>query len=124
MVNDFNFEYWSKLFKDNPEEFNRQRDALIESEVTRLCDNEDKRKQVIAKVYNVNIRLDRIRNPTERFNRLQVMFWQQFGEFQSSMQDLQLIVIGFEGKVREVEQGKQIAAIHVVAEYGKLIKDK
>lgn len=77
----FDFEYWKELHAKDPEEFNRQRDHLIQQEAKRLIKDEDKQKRVIAQIHRANTEFDRIKNPIERFNRTQQSFWKQFSKF-------------------------------------------
>jgi hypothetical protein len=94
------FDYWMNLFKDNPTEFNKQRNEAIHDAVMRWQEDPDKQKQMEAKIFNMNLRLDRIHDSTERFNKVQSIFWTQFYAFQYELQV-------FSGEIRSnVEQSR------------------
>lgn len=86
MNEQYDFDYWLELYKKDPEEFCRQRDEIIKEELCKFLENDqEKIARLFAKIYNINTRLDRIHNPIERFNQLQVIFWKQFVEFHEAL---------------------------------------
>lgn len=81
---EFNFEYWKELYQKDPIEFVKQRDEAL-AECASSIPDEDRRRRMLASVHNVNMRLDRIKSPIERFNQLQVGFWNQTQKFKESL---------------------------------------
>lgn len=83
-MTDFNFDTWVNLFRTDPVEFERLR-ALVLEEVAKQFSDPDKANQILAHINGINLRLNRIKNPTERYNQMVAFFWKQFSVFQESL---------------------------------------
>lgn len=84
MSDDFDFDYWKNLYATDPDEADRQRLALLRKRASQIR-NEEEVDRLLARVFRQTMELDRIKDPIERLNRLQVKFWKQFEEFRASL---------------------------------------
>jgi hypothetical protein len=71
----FDFNYWVKLYKENPERFNQERLALLREKAR---DN----PRIMALINGWDMRLNRIKNPIARQAKLEALFIEQVQKFQ------------------------------------------
>lgn len=80
-MGEFNFDYWKELYEKDPEEFNKQRLAMLRQVAEQSGRSEDEINQMMARINGQDMRLDRIKNPLARLAKLEENFYNQFFQF-------------------------------------------
>lgn len=75
----FDFDYWAKLYKKDPERFNRERLDLLRKAAEEKCPKKSER--IMAMVNGWDMKLSRIKNPISRQAELEKLFAQQITKF-------------------------------------------
>lgn len=89
---EFNFDYWAELYKKDPDDFERQKAIVLDSEIKKYetrCPEEAKRIRSV--LWNLNTRLSLIKNDTERYNVVVEEFWRQFFKFKEATKELTML---------------------------------
>lgn len=84
---DFDFDYWCRLAKDNPEEFEIQRKKEIDAYISGLNDSEiQDRMQRLQ--WRVEMERQRSKNPLDAAIRIYDMMWESVGKNFEAIQEL------------------------------------
>jgi hypothetical protein len=71
---DFDYDYWSQLWKDDPEAFEIERNRFIERFIASV--SEDKRQRLYGLQWRVDMERQRSKTPYAALLRLQKMMWE------------------------------------------------
>lgn len=78
-----NFDRMVTLYKEKPADFEDMRVSLIEDYINTLPENQQKRARGLQ--FQIDSTLDRIKNPTERYNRMVSMMWKGFDKLNKAL---------------------------------------
>jgi len=77
------FDVLSKLYVDDPDAYEEKRREIIEEFINDLP--EDKQRRAKGLQFQINSKLDTIKNPTERYNQMVNMFWESFAKLNATL---------------------------------------
>jgi hypothetical protein len=77
------YELLSKLYKDDPEEFERERKRILESYFDSLPEERQKKARQIQ--WQIEGELRKYKDPIARMNRMVELFWEQTNEFKDTL---------------------------------------
>ena len=96
---DFDFDYWCKLAKTNPDVFESSRKRVIDDYISNLKD-EGSKERMQRLQWRVEMERKRSKNAMESAIRIYDMMWESVGKNFEAIQDLA-------EKFRPIEQGKE-----------------
>ncbi len=103
---EYDFDYLKELYKSDPEEFKRVTDGMIKTAIDSLPTKSRKQK-LERKQWRIDHELNRVKNPTERLNRMVKMFWDGVDEFSALTRECKI--------TEELPDDKQ----HIVIDFKK-----
>lgn len=74
------FDYLKDLFKQDPEEFERQTREMIDETIDQI-DDENIRRRLRGIQFTLDHKLSKCKDPIVRYNEMIRLFWQQFTQF-------------------------------------------
>lgn len=74
------FDYWVSLYIENKKEYENQRIAIIAEEINKIEDPV-RRQRFEAMVWRFEQDMKKVKNDTERLNRIIAHFWKQIKKF-------------------------------------------
>lgn len=69
--------------RGDPEAFEKRRKEILEETFSTMP--EELQRRMRLQQWSLEQQLERIKNPTERFNRMVALFWEGFGRFQDAV---------------------------------------
>lgn len=99
------FEGLVELFKEDPEAFEEYRKERIEKHITEMCGDCPERLERCRRFqWRMEQELAKYKDPLARYNAMVSIFWEQFEEFQTALNQ-------FHEPLSEVQEQKQSADI-------------
>ena len=89
----FDFDYWMKLAKNDPEAFEAQRAGLIEKYIAEVP-GEVQRDRLSRLQWRVNKERELAKNPMDAAVRIYDMMWESVGKNVEALQDLADVLAG------------------------------
>ncbi|WP_305045751.1 DUF3135 domain-containing protein [Geoalkalibacter sp.] len=85
------FEGLSSLYQEDPEKFEEQRRLLIAQTIESFP--EECRQRAYGLQFTIDCRLRKYKDPIMRMNKMVEIFWQQFAQFQETINDPEKIML-------------------------------
>mgnify|MGYP002778903851 CR=1 FL=1 len=82
----FDFETWSRLARENPEEFERRRREAIEEVINRAPVEDQARLRGLQ--FRIDMERQRSKSPLGACVRINKMMWESFGEMRQALESL------------------------------------
>lgn len=87
-MTEFKFDEWAKLAQEDPEAFEQKREEFLETYICEQWDDPDEQQRARAILWRAEMNYSRIKDPTERFNRVVADFYDQVVKFRDAINSL------------------------------------
>lgn len=87
MNSEFDFDYWSKLFKENPEEFERRRQEEIDK-VIEAAHSVEMQHRLRQLQWSIDAERQASKNPLDALVKVQKRMWDSFHKLNCKLQEL------------------------------------